>query len=459
MIPIRRTFFALAMAALPGRALAQTDSAAPEATTATSADAITDIGPPDFWQGGGIRIGDSSVLHPGVAVSGTYQSNVFFQDAKDGPGGPVSSALMRIGVGASWASIDPARMEIEAPGSNNPPPKVSFNFDANLEWNQYLSSESTVSDQSGLGIGFLGDVKINPQGAVMLDLRDGFVRNVTPGQSIRENADRDRNELDALLHFKPGGGALDFYLGYIFIIDVFEASILNYENRLSHQGTLGVRWQWLPRTALSLEADVATINPSNSTLKSSSTPIRITAGLSTLLTPVLGVVATAGYGNGLYSTGDNVSTWLASLELRYALGPTIRTAIGYAHDFSDSLIGNFYIDNNIYARASAQLGARWQVRAKGEVRFRDYGGIHDTTSGTPPMTLLFCGDSACGKFRNDVLPRVEVGTDYALLPWLTIGASYIFQADTTDFYVQNSVGKDFGAYTWHEVDLRLQAKW
>lgn len=424
-----------------------------------SADGLADVPNPSFWEGGGVRIGQDTILHPGVSVTGSYQSNVFFQDSKDGPAGPISSPLLRFGVGASWATITPGRMEIEAPsGTDTSLQKITFNLDASLEWDQYLSSDSAVTDQNDLGISFLGDVKFNPQGALTLDLRDGFVRNVTPGQSLRENADRDRNELDATAHFKPGGGALDFYLGYQFIVDVFEASILDYENRTSHQGTLGVRWQWLPHTALGLEGDLATVNPSNEELKSKSTPLRVSATLSTLLTPVFGAIVSAGYGKGFYASGEDVSTWLAGAELRYAVGPTLRTAVGYSHDFADALIGNFYIDHTLYARASAQLGARWQIRAKGEVRFRDYGGIHDA----PSIMLIFCGDASCGKFRNDVLPRVELGTDYALLPWLLIGASYIFQDDSTDFFVQSSVNpaaKDSGAFTWHELDIRLQARW
>src|SRR5262249_34292753 len=118
----------------------------------------------------------------------------------------------------------------------------------------------------------------------------------------------------------------------------------------------------------------------------------------------------------------------------------------------------FYTDHTLYARASAQLGARWQVRAKGEVRFREYGGIHDT------MDLTFCGDSSgtSPKPPKKTLPPVGPGTDYMLTPWLLLGASYIFQNDTTDFFVQSTSGtgaRDYGAFNWHEVDVRLGARW
>jgi len=447
--------FALGALALASPAWGQEEQQPPGAPA--TADSVSDIQPPSFWEGGGVRIGEDTVLHPNVSLTGSYQSNVFFQDSKDGPDGPISSPLLRIGVGASWASLTPARMEIEAPASSPAPQRISFHLDLGLEWDEYLSGNSDVTRQDDLGIQFLGDVKFNPEGQLYLDLSDGFVRNVTPGQSLREDADRDRNELRATLHWKPGGGALDMFLGYQFVVDVFENSILDYDNRISHQGTVGAIWQWLPHTALTLQASLGSVSPSNGILKSDSTPFRVTLTASSLLTPVIGAILMGGYGNGFYSSGENVSTWLATAELRYALGPTLRTAIGYSHDFADALIGNFYIDHTLYARATAQFGERWQARVKGEVRFRSYGGIHDT----PSIGLVFCGDASCGKFRDDTLPRLEVGTDYALTPWLILGASYILQNDTTDFFVQstNMAARDYGAFTWQEFDLRLVAKW
>src|SRR5262249_4499123 len=175
---------------------------------------------------------------------------------------------------------------------------------------------------------------------------------------------------NATLHYKPGGGALDMFAGYHFVIDVFEESILHYENRFTHQGSLGVTWQWLPHTALTLQTSLATVNPNNSDFKSSSMPFRVTLSASSLLTPVIGAIVMGGYGNGFYESGENVSTWLAMAELRYAIGPTLRTAIGYSHDFADALIGNFYVDHNIYARATAQFGSRRQARIQGEHPFR-----------------------------------------------------------------------------------------
>jgi hypothetical protein len=344
-------------------------------------------------------------------------------------------------------------MEIEAPGSGEIHQKIAFNVDTNLEWIQYLSSNQAIRDESDLGIGFLGNVAFNPGGSLELDLRDGFVRNVSPGQQVRENADRDRNEATATLHFRPGGGAIDTYLQYAFVVDVFEAKIIDYNDRISHTGAVGVKWQWLPRTQLMLEASYGYVQPSNTDLKPTSSPLRIWAGISTLFTPVFGVIARGGYGAGNYSAGEDVKTYLALVELRYAIGPAIRTAVGWSHDFADALIGNFYLDHAFYANAGMQLGGRWQIRARGEVRFREYGNIMDE------LGLQFCGDASCGKFRKDVLPRLDVNLDFQVTPWLVAGAAYSFQADSTDFFVRGGTSVDRGSYVWQEFMLKLAARW
>src|SRR5262249_22993350 len=168
-----------------------------------TADSLAQSEGPGFWEGGGVRVTDGTILHPAATIGTSYQTNVSSQPPEDGTG-PVSSAVLRAGIAATWGTIPPARMEIESPGMEARQ-RITFNLDLTLDWYQYLSSDSDIRAVSDLAIGFLGDVAFNPGGAFELDIRDGFVRNVTPGQQIRENADRDRNELSATGHFRPGG--------------------------------------------------------------------------------------------------------------------------------------------------------------------------------------------------------------------------------------------------------------
>jgi len=397
-----------------------------------------------------VRVGEGTIFHPAFGLSGGYQSNVFFQDSGDGPSGPVSAGLARISAGGSYGTIDRGRMEAEAPGGEGP--RLIFNVDGLLTWNQYISSDSTITDQSDLGIGLNADFKLNPRGKVSFNIRDSFVRSVTPGQSTVEDADRDRNELSANVTARPGGGAIEAYLGYVFVLDLFEESILLFQNRMSHAAVGGVRWQWLPRTQVSLDASIATVTPSNEEFKSASLPLRVTLGASSLLTPAVGLIARAGYGNGFYDRGANVSTWIAQLEARFYIGPTLRTAVGYSHDFADSLVGNYFLDHLLYGRLGWQLLDRLQLRLLGELRFRSYGGIEDTTD------LDLCGDATCANFRDDLLTRVDASLEYQITAWLFGGISYTLMTDSTDFFVRSVQADDSGAYVASEVSLRVSAR-
>jgi hypothetical protein len=445
----------LALVAVVAAAAPAAAQSTVEVSTVAAADEqmtqVAELPQPGFWEGGGVRITEGTVFHPSVQLAGSYQSNVFYQDSSDGPSGPVSAAIARLSLGASWGTVTPARMQLEAPGGDSSP-RLVFNVEGILTWNQYLSGDDVISNQSDLGIGLNADAKFNPQGKVTFGIRDSFVRSVNPGQSLREDLDRDRNELTANLAVRPGGGAIEGYLGYTFIVDVFESSVLLFQDRMTHTGFIGARWQWLPKTQFGLEASLSAVSPSNTALKSTSTPLRVVGGVSTLFTPAVGLIARAGYGNGLYDSGENVSTWLAALELRLAVGPMLRAAVGYNHDFADALIGNFYIDHQLYGRLGWQLRDRWQLKVAGEVRLRSYGGIRDT------MELDLCGDATCANFRDDLLTRLDASIDYQITMWLYGGIGYTLHTDSTDFFVRSSAAEDSGAYVASEVFLKLAAR-
>ncbi len=424
---------------------------AQEGEEAPTAESLGELPRPDFWEGGGVRVTEGTVFHPSFELSSGYQSNVFYQDPDDGPSGPMGAGLARFTVGASFGTISAERAEAEAPGSGSAGPRLLFDLGAMLTWVQYLASQDVITEQSDLGIGLNASVKLNPTGKVSLELRDSFVRNVNPGQSLREDLDRDRNELNARLIGRPGGGAIEAYLAYSFIIDVFESSVLLFQDRITHSGGLGASWRWLPKTVFSVDATMGTVSPSNTALKSESTPLRVTGGVSTLLTPVLGLIVRGGYGNGFYARGENVSTYLALVEARVAIGPTLRLAGGYSHDFADGLVGNFFVDHLLFARAGWQAMPRLQLRASGELRLRSYGGIVDTGE------LDFCGDATCANFRDDLLTRLEVTAELQLRAWLFAGLVYSLQMDRTDFFVRSET-IDSGAYVANEVFARVSAR-
>ncbi|HKA88069.1 MAG TPA: hypothetical protein VKE22_10400 [Haliangiales bacterium] len=405
-----------------------------------------------FWDGGGVLVGDTLVLHPRFELGTAYQSNVFYSNGGTDANGPILSAgVARAVVGATLGTKEPGRMELE--GGQGANQAVAFKADVALTWNQFISSNSAITTRSDLGINALADLTIQPQGVVTFELRDGYTRAVNPGPSISTGLDRDKNDLLALLTWKPGGGALQSYLSYTFTSDLFETgAIAAFDNRFMHTFELGARWRWLPITEFTLLTNLGIVTPNDQTYKPKSNPFRVLAGASTLITPPVGLILQAGYGNGFYASGPSVSTYLLLVELRYAIGPTVRLAAGYNHDFADALIGNSYADHKLFARFGLQIESRLQFRVKGELRFRSYDGIHDAGN------VIYCGDASCGKFRKDVMTGVDATLEYQFTNWLYASLVFTLQTDSTDFFVMNGGAVDPGSFVWTETGARVSAR-
>ncbi len=399
----------------------------------------------------GFKLSEDLVLHPRLDLEGGYQNNVFFEDDSETP---VGSPILRIGVGASLATHD-RRNEVA--------PKVALNADVQLIWNQYLSDNSSASKQSDLGINALAGMNVNPEGKVTFELRDGFTRSVNPPpvETSRELA-RDKNELVAGLVLKPGGGALQFYGNVTWTFDRFENQSLGFADRNSVIGAVGTKWQWLPKTQLNGEASYGLVS-SDSPVKpgGNSTPLRVTVGTSTLITPSFGTVLRLGYGNSFYSRGGNYGSYLALAELRYAIGPMLRLAGGYSRDFADSLIGNYRVDDSFFARFSAQLAGHFLLGAKAQLSLRKYDGL-PTMGSTIFCNSVTCSPSNASPTRDDVLFSASANADYQVNEWLTFGALYQLYSDNTKFVATSQMAgaqPDSLGFVWQEIVVKATANY
>jgi len=297
----------------------------------------------------------------------------------------------------------------------------------------------------------MADLKINPLAQVVFGIREAFVRLVRPGQNAQD-VDHDYNDVGASVQYKPGGGALTFGLAYNFIVDFFEDPEVSVVNRTTHRFALGAKYQWLPRTDFNLEVSLAVVNPTDDTFKPGSVPLRIWAGANTLITPFIGLVLRAGYGNAFYSAGTSFSSYLAHAELRYSPVPTLLFAGGYTHDFTDAYIGNYFVDHTLFARYAMQIAGRWQLNLRADIRLRTYEGLVDQ------MGVDFCGNAACQNIRTDVVIRADAGLDYRMNAWLYLGATYTFNAVTTDFFIRTASQADSAGFVWHELLAKATAR-
>src|ERR1044071_9532038 len=218
------------------------------------------VSPISLVQGGGIKVGEGTVLQPQVGLQTGVVSNVFYQNTN-----AVTSGLLRllveVGTGSlpiqrlNPASADQGTLE-GTPAPVGPTPAVvtgDFQYSANLyaSWDQYLSTNDNVTAQGGLGGGLLLRGLVNPQGPLQFAFLEVYSRLIRPVNfESQADSNRDINNISLRVNYLPTGRSLSGYLYYQNTIDVFEASSQQFANRMLNQLGLHLDWQWLPLTVV-----------------------------------------------------------------------------------------------------------------------------------------------------------------------------------------------------------------
>jgi hypothetical protein len=373
-----------------------------------------------YNEGPGIKLGERMVFHPGIALEGRYDSNVFYSD-KGNQGAPYLRIIGHLG----FSTLSPQRMT-DSDGTVVKP-SLDFYGKAAFAYREYfgVSGNDSVNSDITSQRAFEADVSfklgIFPQGVFGADFGDDFARTVTARNA--ETADsfsRDTNRVGLGLRFAPGGGLLAFGLGYGFNIDIFEDSKLSYLNKMWHDISFSAKWKLLPKTAIVLEAleqivDYYDSNAAGATYtKYNSYPLRVYLGLIGLITSKFSVLAKVGYGNGFYSTDASFNSVLAKVELGYQFGPFAKIKVGYEHNFADALFGNFDTFDTIYLGYDHFIASRFLLHLKGDYAFRRFDGL-PSSSGSSPTGL------------KDHVVNLGLGFDWQIKEWIYVGIGYDLQ--------------------------------
>lgn len=376
--------------------------------------------------GAGLRAGNLKVS-PGLTLSTLYDSNVFFQSTDEA----VSLS------NAPSLQVQPF-LTMETMNAK----LTQVTLDARLAWQQYLASETNLSEQSGLSATVAGELGINRRGAFSVSLKERFTRtNEAPNLPADFPFNRDINSLGVTFGLHPGDQVFQHYLTYSWLIYNHENIEIEALDRQTHHLTLANNWRFLPRTALSLTGDVQfvryTSNVSTGNLSTNnSTPVRLTGGITGSLTNRIGVRLLAGWGWGFYETGPTSSDFLADLRVSWKFGQLSSNSslfIGYSQGFGDSTIANYYSYYKPYAGYSQTLADRLTLKADVSMQFRTYPGTD----------------------FDDSLLNVSAGVGFALAKWWSLDLNYNLQSNFTEDSVEiTTVGDEaLRAYTRHLVSL------
>jgi len=370
-------------------------------------------------EGPGIRVGDRVVFHPGIAAEFRYDDNIFFQSTNK-----TGAFMLRL-----LPTLDLATRPSERDAQ---PHSIDFRLRAGLDYREFLTGDSNVNRYRGFGVLFSGLLSILPSGPFSIDLYDNFNRTTQlPYNYVGQfpQLDRDTNELGARFRIRPGGRRLEIDLGYAFGIDFFENDPYKIFNLYRHTANLRALWRFFPKTAVYIDVNFQAlqyVNPSPAMIdlatatepaRINSFPIRAIAGLNGLITTKLSFNAYIGYGNGLYAVGPNPNTAIGGLELRWR--PTVLSdgALGYRHDFNNSLVGTYYDTDSVYISWAQQI---WRFSAFARLQYSN---------------LRFAGISSAfitPNNRTDNYLTFSFRFEYPFKPWLGLGLTYDLTYNNTN---------------------------
>lgn len=442
------------LVALPGIAFAGDDGTQP----LNPLDPVAVVTPISIVQGDGIKIGEATSFYPQVGVETGYVSNVFYESSN-----PVGAGLLRVIAEVGAGSLSPQRRtpatsgmpddtgmtteEVSDEVATDVANQGAFQYSANLyaTYDQYLSDNSHVQDQGGLGLGaFLRGVVHpgQPLSLMMVETFDRVIRATNFESNIDTN--RDINRLWLQLNYQPTGRSIGGSLRYTNTVDVFEQDAFQFSDRTLNSLAARVNWKFLPLTNAYAEvSEGLNTGIGSSSTKVTSYPLLATLGLNTALSVNTTLVARVGYTQGFYTSGPDYQSVVGGAYFEYRYSPLGRIKLLYSYDHEDSINANFYRDHTFQAWIDQRVQPV-SLFVSPVLRLREYQGIAAPLMGPPT--------------RDDVIFAAWAGLRYQYRDWLTASLQYRLTIDQTDYrYLAGGMTQPDPSYVRHEILLGVRA--
>jgi hypothetical protein len=375
-----------------------------------------------YAEGSGIQAGDLEI-HPGIAGEFGYDSNWFQrsnqQNVDNGPPlAPVVPALeLRVTPSLYLSTVGVQRRQDEGPLET---PAVVFRAGVNATYRAYFGVTSDASqpqnDIAGqANVGGSADARLDilPSRPVGGAIFASYGRTILPNEG---NADpnvsfnQDSISAGAEIAILPGGGTLDWHLGYRFSTTLFEESVAQPFTNYSNEAYLRGRWRFRPRTALLYDGTLDFFTYTNADEARaqglvSSTPVRARLGINGLITERFAVLAMLGWGASFYDNKipevQQFDSLLAQAELKWylAASPGIARAtdiglalssisLGFTRDFQNSYLGNYDILDRGYLKFDYMFAGRAIISVQGGVGAVQYPTMYWLVAGATPNAPL-----------------------------------------------------------------------
>jgi hypothetical protein len=379
--------------------------------------------PVRYNEGPGVKLTDSLVFHPGLAIEGRYDSNALLSDSSR-----AGAPYLRLIAHLNLTTTSPQRRT--AGDGTVASSQVEFGLQSSFAYREYFSGDDDVTQQRALEISAGLNFRWTPSRYFNLEILDSYTRSVQarnffvlPGSTARPNdtLSQNLNRLTARANIVPGGGRLSFGLGYSLNFSLFEDDRFDQANRFIHEVAFNGKFKLLPKTALTLDVTQQFTsypsdpdNPADPGNQQDSKPFRVYAGFTGLFTPRLSVLIKVGYGNSIHDANESFSSVLAKVELGYAIAPTAKMKLGYERSFQDSQFANFYTDHRVYGGYDHLIAGRFVLHLDAAYSYRSFDGF-------PPS-----GISNVGSLDQNLLSG-GLSFDYQIRDWVYVGIGYDLQ--------------------------------
>ncbi len=354
-----------------------------------------------FQEGAGVRTGDLE-LHPGIGAEFGYDSNYLLRSHKDGPtisnaapAAPVEGAgILRITPSLSIATLSRERKEGDLQLT---PPVLDFRAGLNATYREFFGAEIIRKQRNVSGAAHVR-LDILPERPFGFGVFGAFERTIHPSTVGNPDLSFNRDDVSggAEVVMQPGGGTLDYRLGYQFRATLFEDTLGVPYTNLTNEAYMRGRWRFRPRTALLYDGSIRWLHYTQAsratTLLNDGSPTRARIGMTGLLTPRVGFLGMVGYGATFFENANAVyvrqyDSVIGQAELKYFLtaqateNPEVVTlsvssiALGYNRDFQTSFLGNYYSHDRGYLKFVYMFGGRLLLSIDGGLAAEGYPAV------------------------------------------------------------------------------------
>lgn len=386
-------------------------------------------------------------LHPGVAAEFGYDSN-FFRASGDEPEWGVQEAVvpaLRLQLTPALRMMNQGALR-RANGLGGPPPKVIMEGRVAGQLNRLVAVDDAYKDAVA------ARTLVGGEAALSLDILPErpwganiglTVSRIAQPNNLPQYSPLNRNFADGafMVHFRPGGGVLDWGLGYAARLTVFDDPVYGL-NEARQTLSMRGRYRFLPRTSLVYDGDAtfySYLQPG--TRQVNSRPLSSQLGVNGLVTTRLGVLIMAGWKGTFFDQAQSLAIedydgLIGRGEVTWYLGgapdkneggrnvvglSTIR--LGVQRDVQTSGLANYYKLNRAYGEVAYFFAGVASLTLNGGVSLIE----HPTPRSREGRAL-----TADGQGLNEVRPDARLLAEYRVLQTLALTGSVEYSASVTN---------------------------